>query len=119
MIDINTQVKALLFAEDAKDAYIDKIREQHQAGIKAVFDFVGPDVANSATRVKGNPDNEDGPECLFDSLVFGPDMVIEVFTLSETHPRHVRFVTKYRLKADGEAIDFTYKGFNVANPKEI
>lgn len=112
IVPIETQVKALLFAEDAKDAYIDKIREQHQAAIMAVFDFVGPDVAKSATRVTH------GELGLRDNLVFGPDMSIEVSTFSETHPRHVRFVTKYRLEADGEAIDFTYKGFSVANPKE-
>ena len=105
------------FAEDAKEACLKKIRAQHQSAIVKVFDFVGPEVSNSVTRVTH------GELGLKDELVFGPlnspVASIDVWTESEIYTDHVRFITKYRLKADGETIDFTHKGFNVKNPKEI
>jgi hypothetical protein len=110
-LNIEQEIRCLDFAEDAKEAFLAKIRQQHLDGITAVFDFVGPDVGKFARRVTF------GELGLEDHIVFGPEMLVKVRTEMEVYSDHVRFVTKYTLEADGEAIDFMFKGFNVVNPK--
>lgn len=109
-MNIEAQVKALGFAEDAKEAFLPKLRAQHQDAIRDVLDKVGPEVAKFAKRIKDE-------DALRDRLVFGPGLAVNVYTYYELFPSHVRFVTKWRLEENGEHIDYFYRAFNVGAPQ--